>query len=125
MLSQRQQKALSALLTCTTKQDASKQAGISERTLRLYLNNPEFQNELSKRCTEILEDATRKAQRALDPAIECLTEIVKDRSKNDSVRVASARAILSATCRLTELYSFEKRLLALEEVLDDQTYKTA
>lgn len=124
MLSSRQQRALSALLTCSTQAEASKQAGISVRTLRNYLQVPEFRDELAKRFSELLADATHVSQRALRPAVETLSELTQDEKQTASIRLASARAVVSACCRLTELHDFDKRLRRLEEALDDSTTKT-
>ena len=119
MLSSRQQRALSALLTCSTQAEASKQAGISVRTLRNYLRNPEFQNALAERYSQVLADATHVSQRALRPAVETLSELAQDEKQTASIRLASARAVVSACCRLTELHDFDERLRRLEEACNE------
>ena len=63
------EKALAALLTCTTKQQAAEKAGISPRTLRGYLADPEFQEEYKKAFSGLITDVTRQSQQSLSPAL--------------------------------------------------------
>lgn len=41
-MTHKKEKLLAALLTSRTKKDAAKAAGISERTMRAYFDDPEF-----------------------------------------------------------------------------------
>lgn len=103
MLSPKQNKAIQALLTQPTKTDAAQAAGISPRTLREYLANPEFQTEYKKACGELVTDATRQAQQSLNPALTALRSIVDDPNQNTNARIAAARSLLEYGLRLTEI----------------------
>ena len=74
----KQQKALLALLTNPTKEKAAAAAGITSKTLRGYLADPEFQAEYRKAFAGMVEDATRQAQQAIAPALSTLREVVED-----------------------------------------------
>ncbi len=114
MLTQRQQRALRALLTQPTKTDAARDAGISPRTLRDYLADEGFQQEYKRAFDELVTDATRQAQRALSPAISALRSIVEDEEESSSARIAAARSLLEYGLRLTEFSDVLDRIDDLE-----------
>lgn len=111
----KQEKALTALLTCPTARAAAKAVGIDERTLRRYWQDPEFLAEYRKRCASMLEQATDRAKQTLPPAVERLALIVSDDSAPAQQQIAAARAVLEYGLRLIEANDFEQRLRALEE----------
>ena len=96
------EKALSALLTNKTKQEAARAAGIAPRTMTLYLSDPEFQMAYSAAFKNLVTDATREAQATLSPAICVLKSIMEDEEENSSARIAAARSLLEYGLRLTE-----------------------
>ncbi len=108
------ERALQALLTCPTKKAAAEQAGISPRTLRDYLADPEFQAEYRKAFQSLVTEATRQAQQALSPALSALKSIVEDEEENSSSRIAAARALLEYGLRLTEFNDILQELEAVE-----------
>lgn len=107
------QKALAALLTQPTKEKAAAAAGITSKTLRSYLDDPEFQGEYRKAFDGLVRDATRKAQQTLDPAIAVLREIMENGDENGQVRVSAARSVLEYGLRLTEATDILSRLQEL------------
>ena len=100
----RQQKALAALLTSPSKAAAAKAAGISPRTLRDYLADPDFQTAYRDAFGNMVEDATRQAQQAISPDAQA--------------RISAARAILSHGIKLTETTDILSRLQELEEAME-------
>lgn len=110
----RQQRVLVALLTQPTKEKAASVAGVTSKTLRGYLNDPEFQAEYRKAFTELVRDATRKAQQTLDPAIAVLRKIMENEHENGQVRVSAARSVLEYGLKLTEQTDVLARLDELE-----------
>ena len=113
----KKQKALVALLTQPTKEKAAAAAGITSKTLRGYLDDPEFQTEYRKVFTELVEDATRKVQQTLDPAVAVLREIMEDRDENGQVRVTAARSVLEYGLKMTETTDILARLNELETAM--------
>lgn len=103
MLSPKQNRALQALLTQSTKTEAAKAAGITPRTMTAYLADPNFQREYKKAYGELVTDAARQAQQSLNPALAALRSIVDDPNQNGNTRIAAARALLEYGLRLTEI----------------------
>lgn len=111
------EKALSALLTHKTKQEAAKAAGIAPRTMTLYLSDPEFQQEYKKAVAQLLDAATKQAQQALSPALSALLDIVLDdkaaEKKCCTNRIAAARSLLEYGMRLSEFNDIYKELMTI------------
>ena len=110
----KKQKALVALLTQPTKEKAAAAARITSKTLRSYLDDPEFQAEYKKAFAGLVEDATRKVQQTLDPAVAVLREIMEDSDENGQVRVSAARSVLEYGLKMTEQTDIITRLQELE-----------
>ena len=108
------QRALDGLLTCPTKKQAAAAAGITDRTLRTYLADPGFQAEYRKAVAGVVEDATRQAQDALNPAITALRCIVEDEGEKSGNRIAAARTLLEYGLKLTEFNDILRDLMDAE-----------
>lgn len=115
----KQQKALVAFLTQPTKEKAATAAGITSKTLRSYLDDPEFRAEYRKAYSELVEDATRKVQQTLDPAVAVLREVMEDGSENGQVRVSAARSVLEYGLKMTEQTDILNRLQDLEAAMQE------
>lgn len=102
-MTQKQNRALTALLTCPTKEQAAQAAGIGLTTLKRYLADPEFQAEYQKAVSGIIEDAATQARQSLSPALSCLREIVADSGETATARIQAARSLLEYGLRLTEI----------------------
>ena len=111
----KQNKVLAALLTAPSKAAAAQAAGISPRTLRDYLADPEFQAAYKRAFAGLVEDATRQAQQAIAPALSTLREIVEDTDENAQARISAARSILEYSMKLTEQTDILARLESLED----------
>lgn len=111
----KKQKALLALLTSSTREKAAAIAGITAKTLRSYLADPEFQAEYRRAFSGLVEDATRQAQQAIEPALSTLREIVEDGDENAQARISAARCILEYSVKLTETTDVLARLGELEQ----------
>lgn len=110
----KQQKALLALLTNPTKEKAAAAAGITPKTLRSYLADPDFQAEYRKAFSSLVEDATRQAQQAIAPALSTLREVVEDGGESPQFRISAARSILEYSLKLTEQNDILATLQELE-----------
>ena len=110
----RQEKALAALVTSPTIKAAATAAGIDYRTIRRYLEDPDFLQEYRHITTELLADARMRGQQLLSPALDTLAEICTNPAAKNAERIAAARSLLEWACRLTELTDIVERLEALE-----------
>lgn len=114
----KKQKALLALLTAPTREKAATVAGITSKTLRGYLADPEFQAEYKRAFSGLVEDAARQAQQAIAPALSTLREIVEDMDENAQARISAARSILEYSMKLTETADIQSRLDELEKLAE-------
>ncbi len=119
ILTQKQNKALLALLTQPTREAAAKAAGITSKTLRSYLDDPAFLSEYEKALSGLVKDATRQAQQSLSPALSTLREIVEDSRQPATARISAARSLLEYSLRLTEITDILDQLRELEKWRDE------
>ena len=115
MLTPRQLKALQALVTEPTRAAAAKSAGVAERTLRQYLENPEFLAEYRRAYSDALEDAARRAAGALGVALSTLEELADNSLEPGQTRATAAKGLIDAATRLYAMVSVERRLTELEK----------
>ena len=114
------EKALVALLTHKTKNEAAAAAGITSRTLRDYFNDPEFQNAYKSAFGNMVEDATRQAQQTINPALSTLREIIEDGEEPATTRVQACKAALEYALRLTEQFDVLEQLKNLEQDIGEE-----
>ncbi len=108
------ERAIAALLANPTKQQAAKAAGITDRTLARYFEDPEFVQAYKQAFGNMVEDATRQAQQSLAPALSTLREIMEDREENTGARIQAAKATLEYALRFTEQLDILEQLQELE-----------
>jgi hypothetical protein len=116
-LTPKQHKAIVALLSEDTVEDAAQTAGVSPATLRRWLKQPAFSNEYRAERRRFMERAVGALQAACTAAVEALV-----RNLNcgvASVEVRAASAILDRALKGVELYDIIERIEALEEVLEN------
>lgn len=118
----KKEKALAALLTHATKQEAAAAVNITPRTLQLYLKDPEFQKAYKAAFSNLLTDATRQAQQAISPALYVLKEIMMDKNTAPPARTQAAKNLLDFSLRLTEIGDILERLSALEERSESENW---
>jgi transposase-like protein len=91
--SRKQVTALAALLTSSTITAAARQSGVSETSLRRWLQQPDFRRRYWKARRNVLNDAIGRLQLATGQAVEALVSLVADAKAPGTVRVAAAKAI--------------------------------
>ena len=72
-----------------------------------------------KASSELVEDATRKVQQTLDPAVAVLREVMENDSENGQVRVSAARSVLEYGLKMTEQTDILNRLQELEAAMQE------
>ena len=110
-----QEKAIAALLTSDTQAEAAKKCGLSVRTLRLYLDDPEFFTEYQQRRQQLVTDATKKLQNYIQSAVDTLFEIKNDPETPPGIRASAARALLEYGMKYTDMTDLAERITALEK----------
>ena len=111
-----EERALSALLTSKYKKEAAQKAGITERTMRRYFENPEFCKRYREAFAQVVQDATRQAQQLLAPALSTLESVMADEDIPAAARVNAAKIALDYAVRLTDQNDLAERLTALEDM---------
>lgn len=108
------EKLLAALLTSRSKKDAAAAAGIAERTMRTYFEDPEFCQRYREAFAGVIEDATRQAQALLMPALSTLQTVMKDEEIPAQARITAAKSIIDYSLKLTEQADILEQLRELE-----------
>lgn len=109
-MTQRQEKALQALLVCRTQKEAAAMAGIRDSTLRNYLHDPEFAAEFRRASAALVDDATQQLKQALPLAVQRLISIIQNDNETSKSHIAAARAILEYGLRFTEFNDILREL---------------
>lgn len=108
-------------MNSSSREEAAQAAGISVTTLRKYMNDSEFMAEYSRRIREYVSESTKKAQKALIPALDTVNAIMTDTTASDSSRLAAARLILEYATRMTEICDFAESLERIEAMYTNGT----
>lgn len=112
----KQEKAIAALLTNPTKQEAAEAAGISPATLRRYLADEDFQREYRQALSGLVDEAATQARQSLAPALRCLRGIVSDEEEAASTKIQASRALLEYGLQIISVADIESKLQELERL---------
>ncbi len=109
-----QHRAVVALLTEPTLQDAAKAAGVDRSTIYRWLQKPDFQAAYREARRQAVHRATARLQQLTGEAAEVLREVMNDKAQQGAARVGAARLVLDYAARLTEAEDLASRVEALE-----------
>jgi len=113
VLSRNQRRALGALLENRTIALAAEASGLTERTLRRYLDDPAFKAELSRHESAAIDEAGRMFIRGLPVAQKTLWDLMtKGRTESIRLRASIAWATLHNQFRD---FDIDARLAQLEK----------
>ena len=96
----------------------AKRAGCSVTTIRRRLDNPAFQERVERFRAEMLDAAAGKMGAKVEQAVMTLAELM-GKSMPPAVRLGASRAVCDFALRIRESLSWERRLTALEEGMND------
>jgi len=113
----KQERAIAALLTTDSVTQAASVAGVGERTLYRWLQDPAFLEQYRKARKAALDQAISTLQERSNKAARALIDIVEDREMPPSTRVMAAREILQTSIKGVERDDFESRLEELEKMI--------
>ena len=113
----KKEKAIAALLTTDTIEQAANVAGIAESTLYRWLREPVFLEQYRKARKAAVDQAISTLQERANKAAKALIDIAEDQEMPPSTRVAAAREILQTSIKGIERDDFEARLEALERMI--------
>lgn len=118
MITQKQKAALQALMQFTSRKEAAKVAGITERTLREYMRDPAFTAELNRLYGDWFDECTRELQLAVKLAIQTLKGSLTDEEASVPAKIAAAKAILETAPKYLEVNNILPRIEALEKDME-------
>ncbi len=120
-LNAKQDKAIAALLSSATIQNAAKEAGISERQIHRWLaDDQEFDAAYRRARWRATQQAIARLQQVSSAAVTVLISIAADKHMPPSSRVAAASKLLDLALRAVEVEELEARLTALEAAAKDK-----
>ncbi len=117
-LTDKQWKAVEALLTARTQAEAAQAAGVGEATMWRYLQIPAFQAAYKAARKEGLEQGIGRLQTLTRKAIDVLEELLDDNTLPPMVRRSVADTVLNHAFKATELdalQEIEQQLADLDE----------
>lgn len=118
-MTQKQTAFLQAMLHCSTIKKAAELAGISVNTATKYLQDPEFQEELSRLRCECLNDTVRYLQSKLTLCSEQLVKIIEKPDTSDQVKINAINAVFSNCKAITETAEVISRLEQIERAMKE------
>jgi len=101
--SRKDEEAIDALITEPTIKAAAKKVGLGEKTLRRWLEDPDFREDLDAERMHRLEAATRGLEQAAPEAIASLQRVLSD-SRYSRDWVPAAKAVLDALFKKARLH---------------------
>ncbi len=117
-MTNRQKKALAALLNAPTMRAAALLAGVNYSTLRRWITeDAEFSDAYRAELSALIENAAFQARQGMSEAISVLREIMNDEEALQSNRLAAAKVIIESGSRLIEMQSYEQRISELEKLM--------
>lgn len=96
------ERAVAALVACSTTKEAARVAGMGESTLRAYKSDPEFAELYTAARHELLDTGVKALQSKFSDAVEVICEIMHDEAASPSVRLSAASSIIQNVVRLTD-----------------------
>ncbi len=118
-LTPKQHKAVACLLSEATISAAAAKAGIAERTLHGWLQDPLFEAAYRAVRREAVGQAVARLQQMSTHAVTVLATVMADKTTPPSTRVMAAKSILEFAIRAVELEDLEARLAVLEQAMKE------
>ena len=113
--------ALNALLNSTSTTDAAQKSQLSEKTLRRYLADAEFQNDLRLARRVIFEQNIFRLQSLHADAIDTLERNLT--CENPSVEVRAAQIVIESNRKDFETLDILERLEKMEDAIKAENQK--
>ncbi|MBL0869345.1 MAG: hypothetical protein IBJ18_02075 [Phycisphaerales bacterium] len=113
-LTARQERAIAALLNEPTVSKAASTAGVGEKTLHRWLDQPVFLAAYRKARREMFAHAIGLTQKYAPFAVQTLVKVMAESNVNAAAKVAAATALLKFSRESIELDDLAERIERLE-----------
>lgn len=120
-LTRKKEQAISALLSQSTIKMAAETVGISEKSLRRWLQNQDFHDAYLQARRQVVQQVISNVQNSMKKAVETLLKVMDNPDSPASSKVQAARSIIEVGLRGLEIEDFELRLSRLEDHLPRAT----
>src|ERR1019366_7785700 len=121
----KKEKAIAALLSQRTTEDAARAVGIGSATLLRWLKEPDFDEAYREARRAAYGQSIARLQQASGAAVSTLLKIMVDSSAPASSRVRAAENVLEKCARAIETEEMEARLARLEKWQQDADRRDA
>jgi hypothetical protein len=111
--------AIAALLTRPNIEDAARVAGVGEKTLRRWLQEPVFRAAYRKARRDVVGQTTARLQQATGAAGAIVLKLMTDVNVPASVRLRAAECVLDRATKSLELDDMEDRISELERAAEE------
>ncbi len=115
-LKPKDEKILTALLTCGSVAEAEKVSGVSRQTIYNRLSDSTFKAEYDRRRSIALDEACKTLQVTLTEAVNTINDIMKDKKNAPQIRLNASALILQNCLKYTEQIDILSRLTELEKI---------
>jgi hypothetical protein len=115
-LTEKQRRAIAALLSEPTTKKAAAAAKVGETTIHRWLNEPAFSAALKESRERVFESTLAALQGASSKAVETLLDVMKDEKAQPSARVSAAKTVLELAIKGRDQLELGERLAYLEKL---------
>ena len=113
-LNGKHRRAIAALLTSRTVEQAAIAAGVGERTLYRWLDDPDFRAAYTDASRQLLAETVGRLRAATGEAVDALRAALQDDLTSNRIRAAT---VLLDTAVKVEVDDLSRRVAELEEAL--------
>ena len=117
-LSPKQDQAIAALLAEPTILKAAALAGVNEKTIRIWMDDPAFSAAYRHARKQVFQQAMALTQKYVPYAVQTLAKVMSDVGAPHSAKVSAASALLKFSREAIEIDDLQVRLEDLEQKLD-------
>lgn len=110
------EKVISAFLTCTKLSEIQKNTGLSKGTIQKLNHNEGFQNALNKRRDAIIHEAVDRMRLCLNEDVKTLQKIITDKDTSPQIKVNAISVMMNQLRSWVETDELAGRIEQLEEI---------
>jgi len=114
-LTTKQRRAIAAILSSRTYDEAMTTARISRQTFYNWMKQPHFKAELDRQLNELTDGAFNQLKNAAGDAVDTLRTLLNSESEN--VRLRASQAIVDYVIKARELGDISARLDEIEKTI--------
>jgi hypothetical protein len=117
-ITQRQERAIVALIQQPTIREAAGSLGVNEVTLYRWMREERFEAAYRKARRDAVAQAVARLQESCSTAVGTLLAVMGDGDSSSSSRVSAAKTVLELAFRAFEVEDLEARVTTLEQRIE-------